>query len=65
MCGLPLWYFYSKETPMNKDLEAILKQVDLLPLEEQQELLRILQLLLATNQPVPEPVEQIEREGNE
>ncbi|MDD3653440.1 MAG: hypothetical protein PHO01_04540 [Desulfotomaculaceae bacterium] len=50
---------------MNKDLEAILKQVDLLPLEEQQELLRILQLLLATNQPVPEPVEQIEREGNE
>ncbi|OPX85331.1 MAG: hypothetical protein A4E53_03549 [Pelotomaculum sp. PtaB.Bin104] len=50
MCGLPLWYFYSKVTPMNKDLEAILKQVDLLPMEEQRELLRILQLMLATGQ---------------
>ncbi|MCG9968047.1 hypothetical protein L9W92_08295 [Pelotomaculum terephthalicicum JT] len=46
MCGLPLWYFYSKETPMNKQLEAILKQVDLLPADQQRELLRILQLLL-------------------
>ncbi|MDF9409563.1 MAG: hypothetical protein A4E52_00571 [Pelotomaculum sp. PtaB.Bin013] len=46
MCGLPLWYFYSKETPMNKQLEAILKQVDLLPVDQQRELLRILQLLL-------------------
>ncbi|MDD4169198.1 MAG: hypothetical protein PHD36_02865 [Desulfotomaculaceae bacterium] len=52
MCGLPLWYFYSKVTPMNKELEAILKQVDLLPIEEQRELLRILQLLLATKEPV-------------
>jgi len=50
MCGLPLWYFYSKETPMNKELEAILKQVDLLPVEQQRELLRILQLLLAIPQ---------------
>jgi len=48
MCGLPLWYFYSKETPMNKQLEAILKQVDLLPADQQRELLRILQLLLPT-----------------
>jgi len=55
MCGLPLWYFYSKETPMNKELEAILKQVDLLPVEQQRELLRILQLLLAVPQQEPEP----------
>lgn len=47
MCGLPLWYFYSKETPMNKQLETILKQVDLLPVDQQKELLRIMQLLLA------------------
>lgn len=51
MCGLPLWYFYSKETPMPKELEAVLKQVDLLPLEQQKELLRILQLLLAKPRP--------------
>lgn len=53
MCGLPLWYFYSKETPMNKQLEAILKQVDLLPADQQRELLRILQLLLAVPQSDP------------
>jgi len=35
---------------MNKELEAILKQVDLLPVEQQRELLRILQLLLAIPQ---------------
>lgn len=67
MCGLPLWYFYSKVTPMNKDLEAILKQVDLLPVGEQRELLRILQLLLATNQPVlpPDPDAPVKPEGHE
>lgn len=51
MCGLPLWYFYSKETPPPKPLETVLKQVDLLPLEQQKELLRILQLLLAVPPP--------------
>jgi len=53
MCGLPLWYFYSKEIPMNKQLEAILKQVDLLPVDQQRELLRILRLLLPASQPEP------------
>lgn len=52
MCGLPLWYFYAKVTPMNKDLEAIFKKIDLLPIGEQRELLRILKLLLE-----PEPPE--------
>lgn len=60
MCGLPLWYFYSKVTPMNKDLEAILKQVDLLPMEEQRELLRILQLMLATGQSALPPDKEAE-----
>jgi len=50
VCGLPLWYFYSKTTPMDKKLEAIFKQIDLLSLEQQKELLRILQLMLAASQ---------------
>ena len=50
MCGFPLWVFYSKETPVPKDLETILKLVDRLPMEKQKELLRILQLLLAVNE---------------
>ena len=48
MCGFPLWYFYSKETPVPKDLAKILELIDRLPLEKQEELLRILQLMLAT-----------------
>jgi len=55
MCGFPLWYFYSKETPVPKDLETILRLVDRLSLDKQKELLRILQLLLA----VPEPTEKL------
>lgn len=55
MCGLPLWYFYSKVTPMNKDLEAIFKKIDLLPIGEQRELLRILKLLLEPEPPVLPP----------
>ena len=47
MCGFPLWYFLSKETPPPKDLETILRLVDRLSLDKQRELLRILQLLLA------------------
>jgi len=50
VCGLPLWYFYSKKTPMDKKLEAVFKQIDLLSLEQQKELLRILQLMLAATQ---------------
>lgn len=48
MCGLPLWYFYSEKTPLPKELEAVLKQIDLLPMEQQRELLRILQQMLLT-----------------
>jgi hypothetical protein len=50
MCGLPLWVFYSKETPVPKDLETILKLVDRLPMDQQKELLRIMQLLLAVTE---------------
>jgi len=49
MCGLPLWTFYSKETPVPEDLATILKLIDRLPMEKQRELLRILQLLLAVS----------------
>jgi hypothetical protein len=42
-----VWYNHVEVTPMTKEMEEILRQVDSLPVEQQAELLKVLEKKLA------------------